>query len=633
MSYNTPPMQSAAEAAEDPAAQQAVNNTAHDDLFPSNAMDSNLNYIENTTASSTRQRSILESIYTTEHTTHTLTSSWQMKALVLLCMLSLPVGCHYLEATMGTLKTVLKHSMQINNTQFSILLSSVTLVNTVLPLLAGVFIDDISSLGSIRATTIVSCIIFIGSLLVSIGGSLNSYPCMMTGQIIYGLGGGMIVTMQEGILSRWFRDKELAVVIGIMLCVARLTKWAAKMVAYPILNATGSHSWPIHVATIFCASGFFINMVYWTVMWRKGLATIWGKEIVRFEGSYKNEFNAQQCKDSKEQDEKKVYHHNEQISNDDLSSHPPQTAHNKARSFKWSYSILLYIPSTFWMIPWIQFIMSSVMSSFDDVATEYVEFRYNTTSVMAGYQSSLTQVVPIVVAPIMGVVVHRYGRRLTSLFFATLILITSMILLAYTWVTPAIGMIIFSFALALGPVSVLSSTSLLLPHELAGTGMGLHKCANNIGTTIVSVLVGYVQDLTYHDGNPHDDITDLQSEYDGVMILYVSMAGLSTLVVCIFWLMDRKMLSGWLQANKKERERRLELVQTKEEDEKTLYLHAAQDQLEQVNKEKMNALNMIGSRLRDSKTYLFLGIFCFWLLVSWIVFFTFALMPVYQSYM
>ncbi|KAG1094299.1 hypothetical protein G6F42_018777 [Rhizopus arrhizus] len=542
----------------DPQHPTAAVNTAHDDLFPSNAMDLNLNYIENTTSSSTRQRSILESIYTTESTTHVLTSSWRMKALVLLCMLSLPVGCHYLEATMGTLKTVLKHSMQINNTQFSILLSSVTLVNTVLPLLAGVFIDDISSLGSIRATTIVSCIIFIGSLLVSIGGSLNSYPCMMTGQIIYGLGGGMIVTMQEGILSRWFRDKELAVIIGIMLCVARLTKWAAKMVAYPILNATGDHSWPIHVATIFCASGFFINMVYWIVMWRKGLSTIWGKEIVRYEGSYKNEFNAQQCKD---EDEKKVYHHNEQISNDDLSSHQQQQqTTQKSRSFKWSYSILLYIPSTFWMIPWIQLTMSSVLSSFDDVATEYVEFRYNTTSVMAGYQSSLTQVVPIVVAPVMGIVVHRYGRRITSLFFATLILITSMILLAYTWVTPAVGMIIFSFALALGPVSVLSSTSLLLPHELAGTGMGLHKCANNIGTTIVSVLVGYVQDLTYHDGNPHDDISDLQKEYDGVMILYLSMAGLSTLVVCVFWLMDRKMLSGWLQANKKERDRRLELI-------------------------------------------------------------------------
>ncbi|CEP19119.1 hypothetical protein [Parasitella parasitica] len=602
----------------------------YDDLFPSSiALDSSIHCLDNSNIarSATRQRSILESLYTQGNRTNTLTSSWRMKALVLLCMLSLPVGCHYLEATVGTLKTVLKRSMQINNTQFSILLSSVTLVNTVLPLLAGVFIDDISSLGSIRATAIVSCTICIGSLLVSIGSSLNSYPCMMTGQIIYGLGGGMIVTMQEGILSRWFRDKELAVVVGILLCIARLTKWAAKMVAYPILNATDDHSWPIHVATILCAAGFLINMLYWFVMWRKGLATVWGKETVPFEGSYRNEFSQQQC--SKVSHEKKENAMSDQQQLQQLQ---------RKRSFKWSSSILLYIPSTFWMVPWIQLTMSSVLSSFDDVATqpinsEYVEFRYNTTSVMAGYQSSLTQVVPIVAAPLMGIVVHRYGRRITSLLFATLVLIVSMILLAYTWVTPAIGMIIFSLALALGPVSVLSSTSLLLPHELAGTGMGLHKCANNIGTTIVSVLVGYVQDLTYHDGNPHDDVSDLQKEYDGVMVLYLSMAGLSMLVVCIFWLLDRKILSGWLQADKQERERRLKLVQTKEEDEKTLYLHATQGQLEQISREKTAALAMIGSRLRESKTWLFVGFFGFWLIVSWIVFFTFALMPVYQSYM
>ncbi|KAI8638495.1 major facilitator superfamily domain-containing protein [Parasitella parasitica] len=446
---------------------------------------------------------------------------------------------------------------------------------------------------------------------------------MMTGQIIYGLGGGMIVTMQEGILSRWFRDKELAVVMGILLCTARLTKWAAKMVAYPILNATSDHSWPIYVATILCAFGFLINMIYWIVMWRQGLATARGKEIVPFEGAYRNVFSQQQCE--KHSDEKKLYHHGDTVSSDQKIQ--------RKRPFKWSYSILLYIPSTFWMVPWIQLTMSSVLSSFDDVATEYVEFRYNTTSVMAGYQSSLTQVVPIVVAPIMGLVVHRYGRRITSLLFAVLILITSMILLAYTWVNPAIGMIIFSFALALGPVSVLSSTSLLLPHELAGTGMGLHKCANNIGTTIVSVLVGYVQDLTYHDGNPHDDASDLQKEYDGVMVLYLSMAGLSMFVVCAFWVMDRKILSGWLQADKQERERRLEVVQTKEKDEKMLCFYAAQEQLEQVSKEKMVALAMIGSRLRESKTCCFLGFFCFWLIVSWVVFFTFALMPVYQSYM
>lgn len=210
---------------------------------------------------------------------------------------------------------------------------------------------------------------------------------------------------------------------------------------------------------------------------------------------------------------------------------------------------------------------------------------------------------------------------------------TSMILLAYTWVPPAIGMIIFSFALALGPVSLLSSTSLLLPHELAGTGMGLHKCFNSIGTTIVSVLVGYVQDLTYHDGDPHDDSSDLQVEYNGVMILYLSIASFSIIVVVVFWLMDRYLLSGWLQADKKERQRRLDLVQTKEEDEKTLYLHADQDELQKINEEKMNALKMIGSRLSEKKSYTYVSLSLFWLAFSWIVFFTFALMPVYQSYM
>ncbi|KAI8377099.1 major facilitator superfamily domain-containing protein [Choanephora cucurbitarum] len=581
------------------------------DLFPIPAVvpDSTIQYDTNS-----KRHSFLSSIPSDELN---LTASWRMKLLVLLCMLSLPVGCHFLEATVGTLKTTLKTSMQINNTQFSILLSSVTLVNTVLPLFAGIFIDDIHSLGPIRATTLVSCVIFLGSVLVSAGSSYNSYACMMVGQVVYGLGGGMLVTMQEGILSRWFRDKEITIVIGLSLCVARLTKFIAKLIAYPIMNATGGNElWPIHIATIFCACGAVINVGYWIVMWRKGLATPTGKEIVQYQGRYKNEFGKQ-----------------EKTKGEDERSYPAYVNRTAKKNFKWSCRVLLYLPSTFWMIPWVQLAMSSVLSSFDDVATEYVEFRYNTSKVMAGYQSSLTQVVPIVVAPIMGIVVHRYGKRLSTLFLATLILITSMVLLAYTWVTPAVGMIVFSFALALGPVSLLSSTSLLLPHELAGTGMGLHKCANNIGTTILSVLVGYVQDLTFHDGDPHDDITDLQTEYDGVMILYVSIAGVAALIVFLFWFLDHKYLSGWLQADKKERDRRLEQVEIKEENEKALYMHADQDELDKVHHEKLEALQLIGSKLRETKSYVYLTIYGFWLIVSWGIFFAFALMPVYQDYM
>lgn len=177
--------------------------------------------------------------------------------------------------------------------------------------------------------------------------------------------------------------------------------------------------------------------------------------------------------------------------------------------------------------------------------------------------------------------------------------------MGYTMTLPAIGMILFSCALAFGPVSILSASSLLLPHELVGVGTGLHKCANNIGTTIVAVLVGYVQDLTYHDGDAADDNYDLGNEYDGVMLLYLTLACGATLLTVGLWWMDRQWLSGWLQVGKKERDRRVE---------------------------NATDLHLIGSQVRGTKSYVFVGVYGFWLVAAWIIFFVFALMPVYMNY-
>ncbi|KAI8076784.1 major facilitator superfamily domain-containing protein [Halteromyces radiatus] len=535
-----------------------------------------------------------EKSITTTDLTRMANAPLKVKLMVLFCMLLLPIGCHFMEATMGTLKTSLKKSMHINNTQFGILLSAVTLVNTVLPLLAGAFVDDTTGFGSVRATTFVSFVIFSGSLIVSLAAAYNNYPAMITGQMIYGLGGGMIVTMQEAILSKWFRNQQLAIVIGVILSLARLVKWLAKMICYPIVNATDDANAPIYIATMICAVGFAMNGVYWYIMCHYGWATSSGKEL-----SSPNQ--------------------NIRPNNDDDNQHPfDHLKHTSSLSpmttIRWIYRWLFFLPSIFWMIPWIQFIMSSVLSSFDDIATEYVQFRFQTTTVMAGYQSSLSQVVPIVVGPIMGIIIHRFGHRVTSLFVGTLFLVVSMILMGYTMISPAVGMILFSCALAFGPVSVLSSTAMLLPHGLVGIGAGLHKCANNIGTTIVAVIVGYVQDLTYHDGNPSDDNADLQTEYDGVMILYLSLACGSTLIAVILWWMDRRQLMGWLQADKKDRDQRLEVLTSME-----------------PNKSCSN-LAAIGSQVRKTKSYVYVGIYCFWLLAAWVIFFVFALMPVYMNY-
>lgn len=198
---------------------------------------------------------------------------------------------------------------------------------------------------------------------------------------------------------------------------------------------------------------------------------------------------------------------------------------------------------------------------------------------------------------------------------------------------PAIGMILFSCALAFGPVAILSSSSLLLPVGLVGVGTGLHKCANNIGTTIVAVLVGYVQDLTYHDGNPADNNSDLRNEYDGVMILYLCMACGSILLALVLWWMDRRLLMGWLQIGKKERDRRIEWVMEEQENQHRNSSWAVNESTNMTSDNKSClGLASIGSQLRSKKSYVYVGIYCFWLAAAWIIFFVFALMPIYMNY-
>ncbi|KAL9539581.1 hypothetical protein MBANPS3_010181 [Mucor bainieri] len=534
--------------------------------------------------------------------------SWKLKAVILMTMLTMPVGCHYMEATLSTLKTTLKTTMEINNTQFSILMSSVTLVNTVLPFFAGAFSDDLSSsIGTIRGTLGINMVIFIGSLMVTMGASYNNYSIMLAGQVIYGLGDGIIVTFQEAILSRWFRDKQLAIVVGSMLSMARLTKFVAKMICYPLVDLAGTFTRPITVAMILCGLSVLANVLYWAAMYKGGFATLSGREISRPGSSQHASVIVYDANGNKKQPD-------------------TTTTNNNNKRFQFSYGLLLYLQGIFWMVPWLQITMSSVLSSFDDVATEFTQFRYSTTSVMAGYQSSLTQVVPIVAAPLLGIYVHRYGKHLYILGTGTVVLIISVILLAYTWAPPAAGMILISFALSLGPVALLTTTSLLMPYELVGVGVGLHKCANNIGTTILSVIVGYVQDLTFHDGDTSDDHVDLQHEYDYVMILYLLVSCIALVLALLFWFWDKRFLGSWLQINRKQRQERLDTAKAV-----SIHHYTYENQQEGYCKQQ-TALKLIGSQLKTKQSYIHVGFFLFWLLIAWVVFFTFALMPVYQSY-
>jgi hypothetical protein len=201
---------------------------------------------------------------------------------------------------------------------------------------------------------------------------------------------------------------------------------------------------------------------------------------------------------------------------------------------------------------------------------------------------------------------------------STIILLISFILLSQTYVNPAIGMTLFSVSLAVGSIMILTSCALTLPRKYIGTGVGLHKTANNIGTTIISVIAGYLQDQAFHDGDIDYDI-DITEEYNGVMDLYLALTAFSILLTIFWWCLDRVKLQGWLEASKANRKKRFlnQEESAMEDTEDTAYTD--------------RQLAATGRLLLPTKTYRYFAIYIFCLVVSWATFFAFALMPVYHN--
>jgi MFS family permease len=90
--------------------------------------------------------------------------------LLLLLLLGWAVGCALQE-------------LGISNTQYSLLQAAVSLVNTIVPLFGGQFVDVFGTgWGSIVASTL----ILVGDLIVAFSTEVASYPVMVVGRLIYG---------------------------------------------------------------------------------------------------------------------------------------------------------------------------------------------------------------------------------------------------------------------------------------------------------------------------------------------------------------------------------------------------------------------------------------------------------------
>jgi MFS family permease len=360
--------------------------------------------------------------------------------------------------------------------------------------------------------------------------------------------------MQESILSKWFRTQNLSIAIGLQLSISRLATFLGTLVANPIAVKTGDWVWAFWLSFIICVFSILMNLIY--------------ALVVRHLRRSHSQTGA-------------------------IMSKQEITKVKKRKAFHWRS--LLKFPTIYWHILLIEFIFAAVWSSFQTISTEFVQLHFGKgSSILAGYTASASQSVPIVATPILGIVMDIFGLRITILLISAIFLIVSCALLGWTFVNPTVGMVFYSISLAFGLVGLTTSVGMILPSDYIGTGLGIYRSSNSIGTTILDIVIGIVQDKTANQS------------YYGVMILFISVASVAFIPIAALWVSQYYYHNNLLETGRKKRLARMGVSNSKEV---------------ALNRCGLDSFNDVQTRPLN---YVFLGIYIACLLVAWVLFFVYT---------
>uniref|UniRef100_A0A8C9A0D9 Lysosomal dipeptide transporter MFSD1 n=1 Tax=Prolemur simus TaxID=1328070 RepID=A0A8C9A0D9_PROSS len=150
------------------------------------------------------------------------------RLLVLLLMCFLGFGSYFCYDNPAALQTQVKRDMQVNTTKFMLLYAWYSWPNVVLCFFGGFLIDRV--FGIRWGTIIFSCFVCIGQVIFALGGIFNAFWLMEFGRFVFGIGGESLAVAQNTYAVSWFKGKELNLVFGLQLSMARIVSMMTNQV-------------------------------------------------------------------------------------------------------------------------------------------------------------------------------------------------------------------------------------------------------------------------------------------------------------------------------------------------------------------------------------------------------------------
>jgi MFS family permease len=402
--------------------------------------------------------------------------------IVLAIMSLICFAQYYIYDSITPLGTLIKSELGFSGTDYGLLFSFYSVGNVffLLLLFAGVLVDKI---GLKWSGILFGFLCFLGAVVTALGtwkglpallgpaqqwlggsfvpswlpGSLREWwgkpwsaelKVMLLGRLIYGVGAESILVVNNKVLARWFKGKELAFAYGLNLTIMRLGTFLALNIQAPAAGWFGLRG-ALWFASVIMGVGFSTYFVYLALeRAARGRA---GAPGVTAGGAVAPE-------------EKFVL--------------------REAFSFN----------ASFWFISLLCVTFYSAVFPFQAYAPDILVQKFGYSVTAAGHYTSALIFGTMIFTPILGWFVDHKGKRATLMIVGSLLLVPCHLVLGYTQFPPVVPIFFVGVALSLVPAALWAAIPMMVPESRLGTAFGVVGWVQNLGLWLFPLVAGKIAD-------------------------------------------------------------------------------------------------------------------------------------------
>ncbi|MBR1379818.1 MAG: MFS transporter [Bacteroidaceae bacterium] len=331
-------------------------------------------------------------------------------------------------------------------------------------------------------------------------GEMFGYPMQVIiaclGFAIYGVGCEIAGITVSKVIVKWFTGHELALAMGLQVALARIGTAGALALALPFAQQFGGVSASVGLGASLLCAGLISYLVY--------------------------------CVMDKKFDKEKA----------------SATSAEPEEGFRFADLKLIFANKGFWLITLLCLMFYAGVFPFLKFATKLMVTKYGIDPEVAGLIPAMLPFGTIFLTPFFGSIYDRYGKGATLMVIGSIILTVVHCIFAIPGITAVAvaiaAMILLGIAFGLVPSAMWPSVPKIIPMQLLGTAYAVIFYIQNIGLSMVPILIGKV-----NQANTTNDVTD----YTTSMAIFAACGIISIVIAVMLKMEDKKKGYGLEQAN------------------------------------------------------------------------------------